>query len=258
MRAWLSAALAAAAALVLAPAARADDPKVVAEEVTFEASGAPVKAFLARPEGDGPFPAVVVIHEWWGLTDWVKQNAERLAGDGYAALAVDLYDGKATSDPGEAHELMRALDQAEGVAKLKGAVAYLETQAFVAKDRPVGAIGWCMGGGYARELAQADAKVGPTVICYGSVTTEDASVAKLRGDGKSVLGIFGADDRGIPADKVKQFGAKLEGQGTPVDLHIYEKAGHGFMRPGGDQHNAEAARDAWTRIEAFFAENLKK
>ena len=91
------------------------------------AMGQPTKGYLAMPEGDGKAPAILVIHEWWGLTDWVKQNADRFAEQGYVALAVDLYDGKATDDPGEAHELMRALDPGEGVADLKGGLEYLES-----------------------------------------------------------------------------------------------------------------------------------
>src|SRR3954454_5647459 len=83
---------------------------VATETVEFKGSGGTTRGFLAKPRGEGPFPAIVVVHEWWGLTDWIKENTGRLAELGFVALAVDLYDGKVTQDPGEAHELMRALD----------------------------------------------------------------------------------------------------------------------------------------------------
>jgi carboxymethylenebutenolidase len=236
--------------------AGAADRAVETSVVTFPGGAGPIKGYLARPKGDGPFPGVVVVHEWWGLSDWVKQNADRLAAQGYAALAVDLYGGKVTADPGEAHELMRALDPNEGLADLKGGVAYLAKLPFVARDRKLGAIGWCMGGMYSRLVSQASDAVGPTVICYGSVATEPAQVARLAG--KPLLLIFGETDRGIPAQKVKQFAEQLKQAGAKdVTVEIYAGAGHGFMRPGGPQHNAQAAADAWKKIDGFFAAHLK-
>ena len=230
--------------------------KVETSTVSFQGGSGQIKGFLAKPEGAGPFPAIVVVHEWWGLSDWVKENATRLAGEGYVALAVDLYNGKATQDPGEAHELMRALDPNEGLADLKGGVAYLESQAFVDKGKKIGAIGWCMGGMYSRLIAQGSSAIGPTVICYGSVATEPNQVAKLVG--KPVLGIFGATDRGIPAEKVKQFEAALKAGGDKnVTIRLFEGAGHGFMRPGGPQYHEASAKQAWTLIDRFFADHLR-
>jgi carboxymethylenebutenolidase len=247
--------LALAVSLAVAVAAKeAAAQGVETSTVEFRGGAGPIKGFLAKPKGNGPFPAIVVVHEWWGLSDWIKQNAERLASEGYVALAVDLYRGKVTSNPGEAHELMRALDPTEVVADLKGGVAYLKTLPFVAKDRKLGAIGWCMGGGYARLLSQASDAIGPTVICYGSVTTDPDQVAKL--EGKPVLGIFGAEDRSIPANKVEEYAKMLRAKGAPAQIRIFDRAGHGFMRPG-DQHNPRATAEAWGLIDRFFATNLK-
>lgn len=237
------------------PFARGADV-VVKQKVEFRGGSETIQGFLARPQGNGPFPGIIVIHEWWGLSDWVKQNAELLAGQGYVALAVDLYHGQVTADPNKAHELMRALNQAEAVADLKGGVAYLKSLREVARDRPIGVIGWCMGGGLARELSQSSEVIGPTVICYGSVSIQEEQLARLQG--KPILGIFGAEDRGIPADRVKKFASALEQKGTKVELHIYPNAGHGFMRPGGEQYNAQAAQDAWKRITDFLAANLRR
>ncbi|QDV34239.1 dienelactone hydrolase family protein [Tautonia plasticadhaerens] len=226
------------------------------EMVEFKnAMGQPTRAYLAAPEGDAKAPAVLVIQEWWGLTDWIKENADRLAEDGYVALAVDLYDGKSTDDPGEAHELMRALDPSEGVADLEGAIEFLRSHDRVDQGKKIGSVGWCMGGMYSRLIAQQSDQVGPTVICYGSVTTDPEQVGALAG--RPVLGIFGAQDRGIPADRVREVFEALREGGSEVDLHLYDDAGHAFMRPGGDQYVESDADDAWQRIEAFFAEHLK-
>ncbi len=226
------------------------------ELITIDGAQGPIKAYLARPEGDGPFPAVLVIHEWWGLSDWIKQNTDHLAAQGYVALAVDLYKGQIAADPAIAHELMRALDQAEVLGDLKGGVKFLEAQKYVKPAAPFAVIGWCMGGGYAREIAQASESIGPTVICYGSVTTDKEQIALLKNN--PVLGIFGGTDRGIPVVRVKQFGAMLNGQGTKADIQVYEQAGHGFMRPDSPQHDAEAAKKAWAAIDAFFKANLSR
>jgi len=242
----------------LAPGAGAAEPRAVETSmVEFRGGHGPIKGFLARPKGEGPFPAIVVVHEWWGLSEWIKENAKRLAEQGYVALAPDLYQGKVTMDPGEAHELMRALDDSEAVGDLKGAVAHLKTLPSVAKDQKMGTIGWCMGGKLARLLSQSSESIGPTVICYGSVATEADQIAKLQG--KPVLGIFGATDRGIPVSKVQEFGKLLQAKsnGNPVTIRIFEGAGHGFMRPRGPQFKADEAAEAWKEINSFFAANLK-
>ena len=237
----------------------AADPEVggvKTEGVEFAGGSGKIKGYIARPEGAGPFPGIIVVHEWWGLTDWVKGRADQLAGQGYVALAVDLYGGRSTANAAEAHELMRALDPAEGLADLKGGIAYLKARPDVAPGKPLGAIGWCMGGMYSRLAAQESDAIGPTVICYGSVAADPAQVAKLKG--KSILGIFGATDRGIPPAKVEAFAKAVEEQGGRVTLKVYDGAGHAFMREGGDQYQAEAAADATKRIERFFAETLKR
>jgi carboxymethylenebutenolidase len=243
--------LAASLGLILTSASAA----TAGEMVEFKnAMGQPTKAYLAAPEGNGKAPAVLVIQEWWGLTDWIKENADRLADQGYVALAVDLYDGKSTDDPEEAHELMRALDPSEGVADLKGGIEFLRAHDRVDQDKPIGAIGWCMGGMYSRMVAQQSDQVGPTVICYGSVTTDPEQIEALAG--RPVLGIFGAQDRGIPADRVRQVFDALKEAGSEAKLHLYDDAGHAFMRPGGSYAEASAT-DAWQQIDTFLAEHLK-
>ena len=106
-----------------------------------------LSGYLATPENPGHYPALVVVHEWWGLTDWVKDETQKLAEQGYVALAVDLYRGKVTSDPEEAHELMRGLPEDRAISDLKAAFNYLNTRKDVERGH-VGSIGWCMGGGF--------------------------------------------------------------------------------------------------------------
>ncbi len=104
------------------------------------------------PAGKGPFPALVVIHEWWGLNDWVKGQASKLADQGYVSLAIDLYRGKVATTPDMAHEIMRGVPEDRAKRDLHAAVEFLKSQPNVKKDR-IGAIGWCMGGGYALDVA---------------------------------------------------------------------------------------------------------
>ena len=120
--------------------------------VSYPSGTDTVSSFLAKPDGPGPFPAVIVIHEWWGLNDQIKETAKKFAAEGYLALAVDLYRGRATANREEAHELMRGLPEDRAVRDLQAAVAYLASRKDVRAKR-IGSIGWCMGGGYSLSLA---------------------------------------------------------------------------------------------------------
>src|SRR6266542_5321063 len=129
-----------------------------AKDVTFKSDGDTVKAIAFAPEGKGPFPAIIVIHEWWGLNDWVKEQASKLADQGYLALAVDFYRGKVATTPEEAHEIMRGVPEDRAKRDLEAAFQFLASQPNVKKDR-IGAIGWCMGGGYSLDLALEEPKL---------------------------------------------------------------------------------------------------
>jgi carboxymethylenebutenolidase len=241
--------------LLAAGSAAAD---VKSREVSFKSGDEEIKGFLAEPDGKGPFPAVVVIQEWWGLNDWIKENAKRLAGQGYVALAPDLYRGKVTDDPKVASQLLQGLPRDRAVRDLKAAVSTLAAKDNVQKDH-IGAIGWCMGGGYALQLAQNDDRVKACVICYGRVVTDPKELKSLNA---AVLGVFGEDDKGIPADGVRAFEKALGTAGKKVErINIYKGAGHGFMRPANGsmknpEYREEQAKDAWKQIDAFFAKTL--
>ena len=233
-------------------AVRADAPR--SETVQFPSSTGTVSGFLAVPEKPGRYPGLVVIHEWWGLTDWVKEQAQKLAGQGYVALAVDLYRGKVAADPGEAHELMRGLPQDRAVADLKAAFAYLGTRKDVNHDH-IGSVGWCMGGGYSLQLAIHEPRLAACVVNYGALPTDPTDIGQIF---SPVLGNFGAEDRGITPVDVHAFEKSMKGVNRWVDVKVYDGAGHAFENPGNKTgYRPEAAADAWTRTVAFLNKFLK-
>jgi carboxymethylenebutenolidase len=224
------------------------------ETVQFKSGNDTVSGFLALPDAPGPHAAVIVIHEWWGLNDWVKEQAEKLASLGYVALAVDLYRGKVATNAEEAHELMRGLPQDRGVQDLKAAVTYLGTRKEVRPDR-IGSIGWCMGGGFSIQLAVHDPRLRACVVNYGALPTDPNDLQLI---GAAVLGNFGADDHGITVADVEAFKKGMTNAQRVFEVKIYPGAGHGFMNPNNkDGYRPEAAADAWTRIINFLKGALK-
>ena len=225
------------------------------QAVSFQSGGQTVQGVMYRPQGKGPFPALVVIHEWWGLNDWVKQQAQVFAEHGYVTLAVDLYRGKVATDPEMAHELMRALPQDRGVQNLVSAVAYLKTQKDVKPNR-IGAVGWCMGGGFALQLAIAEPSLKAVAINYGALDTDPAQLKKIHA---AMLGNFGALDRGITPQDVQTFSAEMKKLGHPVDFKEYADAGHAFQNPNNKAgYRADAAADADQRMFTFFVRTLQR
>jgi len=226
------------------------------QAVSYKSGDEMASGLLVTPGEKGPFPAVVVIQEWWGLNDWVKDQARALAKDGYVALAVDLYRGKLTSNPDEAHQLMMGLPPDRAMRDLKAGFAYLQGRADVKKDR-IGAVGWCLGGRYTLALAVEEASLAAAVAYYGAPPTDEAAILKIHAP---VLGNFGGDDKGPAPDQVKAFEAAMKKAGKSADIKIYEGAPHAFANvnnPWGG-YRAAAARDAWQRTTVFFARHLKK
>ncbi|MGA3069608.1 MAG: dienelactone hydrolase family protein [Terracidiphilus sp.] len=223
------------------------------QAVTFPSGDSTAQALLYLPQGAGPHPALIVIHEWWGLNDWIKQEAAGYAAKGYVTLAVDLYRGKVATDPEMAHELSRGLPQDQGVRDLTAAVAWLQSRKDVKRER-IGAVGWCMGGGYALQLAIASTALRAVAINYGSLATDKAALGQIHA---AVLGNFGGQDRGIPPDAVHAFEAAMQSLGKPVDAKIYPLAGHAFENPNNASGFRPAdAADALARIDGFFASTL--
>jgi carboxymethylenebutenolidase len=224
------------------------------ETVQFKSGDQTIGGFLAAPDTPGKHPAMIVIHEWWGVNDWVKEQAEKLAAQGYVALAVDLYRGKSTSDPAEAHELMRGMPQDRAIKDLKAAFDYLETRPDVNKAS-IGAIGWCMGGGLAVQLAVHEPRLRICVVNYGALPTDPGDLQNI---GAPILGNFGADDKGITPDDVKAFEKAMSKLKKVVSLKIYDNAGHGFENPNNTAaYRPEAAADAWGRTLAFLKATMR-
>ncbi len=223
--------------------------------VSYKSGDETVNGILYTPSGKGPFPALVVIHEWWGLNDWVKEQAGKLADQGYVALAVDLYRGKVADNADLAHELMRGLPEDRAARDLRAAYDFLASQANVKKDR-IGSIGWCMGGGYSLDTALAEPQLAAAVINYGHLATEPSELKKIKA---SILGLFGGQDRGITPDDVKKFQQAMEKLGKKIEVKIYPEAGHAFENPNNKQgYRPDDAADAWRRTVDFLAATLKK
>jgi carboxymethylenebutenolidase len=225
------------------------------QPITFPSGDGTGQGILYLPQGAGPHPGLVVIHEWWGLNDWIKQEAAGYATKGYVVLAVDLYHGKVADTQDMAHELSRGLPQDQGVRDLVAAFTYLANRKDVERDR-IGAVGWCMGGGYALQLAIAAPALKAVAINYGPLATDKAALEKIHA---AVLGNFGGQDHGIPPDAVHGFEAAMRSLGKPVDAKIYPDAGHAFENPNNKAgYRPEDAADALGRVDSFLAANLKK
>lgn len=218
--------------------------------VTFPSGTEKPSAYLALPAGAGRKPAVIVIQEWWGLNDFVKRKADAFAQKGYVAFAPDLYRGKVATDPDTAHQLMRGMPEDRAIRDLKAAFDYLRSRDDVDAAR-IGAVGWCMGGGYSLAVALEEPKLAGAVIYYGRLVTDDAKIKNLA---VPLLGNFGGKDQGIPPESVREFERKAKAAGKSVDFKIYPEAGHGFA--SGDVRPADA-KDADARTDAFFARVLK-
>ncbi len=226
-----------------------------AKEVSYKSGDETVKGILYTPSGNGPFPGIVVIHEWWGLNDWVKEQASKLADQGYAALAIDLYRGKVADNPGTAHEIMRGVPEDRAARDLHAAVEFLKSQPNVRKDR-IASVGWCMGGGYSLNVALTEPTLTAAVINYGHLATDPAAIHKINA---AILGNFGGQDQGIPPDDVKKFEEALKKDGKKADIKIYPDAGHAFENPNNKAgYRADDAADAWQRTVSFLNSTLKK
>jgi carboxymethylenebutenolidase len=199
-------------------------------------------------------PAIILVQEWWGVNDWIRQSADRFAAKGYVVLAPDLYRGKVAVDADEAHQLMRGLPDDRAMGDLQEAFDYLASRDDV-DPRRISVVGWCMGGGYALALGAREPRLGAVVVNYGRLITDPAKIAQIKAP---VQGNFGSTDKGIPADDVRTFEKSLSATNASTDFMIFEGAGHAFMNPNNKAgFDAAAAEKAWSRIDAFLAKHLR-
>jgi carboxymethylenebutenolidase len=219
----------------------------------LEVGGA--RAYLSLPEkARNPVPGVLVIHEWWGLNEHVMNWADRLAAQGYAALAVDLYGGKVATTPEEAMATMKTVDPKRSVEILRAAHQFLMTDIRVQSTR-TGVIGWCFGGGWSLRAGMAIPELDAVVMYYGRPVTD---IQELKPIKAPVLAIFGTKDESIPQEVVEEFDEALSDAGVAHRIQKYD-APHAFANPSApERYNAEAAAAAWEQVKGFLADNLKQ
>jgi len=213
------------------------------------------RGYLAVPDGDGPFPSLILIHEWNGLVDRVRQLADAFADEGYVALAADLYHGQTGSSQEENLALMNTARENPDaiIANLDAAAEFLRARSDVSGK--VAAMGWCFGGGVALSFALGGVNHEGTAIFYGRLV-EDPEM--LRGITHEVYGTFAEQDRGIPPADVERFADALRSAGVDNDIHVYDDVGHGFwLWVDRDPENALGpAADAWRRLTEYLERTI--
>lgn len=206
--------------------------------------------YLAVPAGDGPHGAVILIHEWNGLVDRVRQVADALAAEGYVALAADLYSGRTGSNRDENMALVRETlaDEAKIVRNLEAAVSYLKNREDV--NGKVAAMGWCYGGGVALSFALGSENHEGTAIFYGRLLDDPERLKSIHHE---VYGTFAGLDQGPSPEQVDGFVKALREAGVPNDIHIYDDVNHGFwLWVDRNPDNEAPALDAWQRLKAYL------
>ena len=208
--------------------------------------------FLANPRAGGVHPGLIVIQEFFGVNDHIEDITQRLADEGFIALAVDLYDGRIAADPQEARQMLQALDPKATLDKLNAGVAALKANPQVANGK-VGVIGFCMGGFWALTLASDNRDVRAAAPFYGRVPPDET----LRKITAPVLGVYAGKDGHIPVSEANRLGEVLKAKGNAVEVKIYPDADHAFMNDTRKEvYKADDAKDAWARAVGFLKNNL--
>jgi carboxymethylenebutenolidase len=223
-----------------------------AEIIKFDVNGEETDGFLARPDAGAGGAALILVQEWWGLNEHIKDVARRYADEGFITLAPDLYGGTVTANPQEASNLMHELSPERGIEILNAAVEALSMVEGVDADR-IGVTGFCMGGSFALLLACRNPKIRAAAPFYGDIP-DDADIATLSAP---VLFIGGSEDQWITVEKMEGLREKLARNAKEGEVRIYEGANHAFFnntRP--EVYDAEKAADAWRRVLEFFRKSL--
>lgn len=198
-------------------------------------------------------PAVIMVHEWWGLNENIKNMANILARQGFVVLAADLYKGEVANTPQRATELVQSVrnNQNISIANLQSAVKYLGSLPNV-DDSKIVSMGWCFGGGQSLQLAlnSQEHPLAATIIYYGTpLVTNESSLSVIKWP---VLGIFGDKDQAIPLEQVNLFRKSLDQNGITNEIHIYKGLGHAFANPSGDNYAPKETQDAWQKTLSFL------
>jgi carboxymethylenebutenolidase len=198
-------------------------------------------------------PAVVMIHEWWGVNENIKNMANLLAKQGFVVLAADLYKGEVANNPERAMELVQIArnNQNNSINNLQSAVKYLSLLPNVDSSK-IASLGWCFGGGQSLQLAlnSQEHPLAATILYYGTpLVTDKALLSQIKWP---VLGIFGDKDQAIPVKEINQFGTSLNQSGITNNIHIYKGLGHAFANPSGDNYAPKETEDAWQKTLSFL------
>jgi len=220
------------------------------EMVTFPNDSTNVTGYVAKPDGAGPFPGVIVIQEWWGLVPHIKDVADRFAGEGFLALAPDLYHGQVAQEPDRAMQLARSLAWDSALHDLKASAKYLRSRPDCSGK--VGVVGFCMGGGLSYRFA-AHSNPDAAVIFYGSSPNQLEEAATVA---CPVLGLYGETDTRITS-QAPALAEAMKSHGKSFEYHVYPGAAHAFFNDTGGAYNQAAAQDAWQRTLAFFRQHLR-
>ena len=231
-------------------------PEIMGETVTYpnrEGAEQELTGYLAWPASaaDSPLPGVIVLQEWWGVNEHIKDVTRRFAAAGYVALAPDLYHGAVATEPDEARKLVMELDMPEAVAEIGQAIDFLLAQESVRGEK-AGMVGFCLGGRLVLASATTLETIAAAVPFYGTpLSAEDSAKVKA-----PVQGHYGSEDGGIPVASVQAMEAALDGAGIVNDVYIYDGAPHAFFNDTAASYRPEAATTAWERTIAWFAEHL--
>lgn len=223
-----------------------------AEMVTFPSNGGTASGYVARPDGGGTHPGVVVIQEWWGLDEHIKDVARRFAGEGFIAIAPDLYHGKVTSEPDEARKLVMGMQREQAAKDMGGAISCLQSLSDVAPKK-VGMIGFCMGGALVLHMACHSDGLGAAAAFYPG---RQPGAQELAGLKCPLLAVFGERDEGIPLEKVEAVKEGLDQATQPHEVIVYPGAPHAFFNDTRESYRPDPAADAWRRTLDLFRKSL--
>jgi len=230
--------------------------EITTQEVSYPGKAGNLKAYIAHPAGEGARPVVIVVQEWWGLNENIKNIARRFATEGYFAIAPDLYSRQGTqvaSDPNTAAQLMGGLKTADGIEDLNSTISWIRAQKDT-KSSKIGITGYCMGGTYATLLPCESKEIAAAAPFYGEIPSDD----KLKNLNCPMFYAYGANDGWIQRPDVERLASDLKKFGKKGEAKIYEGCDHGFFNDTRkDVYAPDAARDAWQHTLRLFAENLR-
>jgi carboxymethylenebutenolidase len=233
------------------------DKDLMEKTITFPGDGVTMSGYLVGPKATGQYAAIIVVQEWWGLNEHVKDIARRLARERYIAIAPDLYSRlghKVTTDPNEAGRLMQALQKPDGLKDLNVTITYLKTVDGVDPNR-IGVIGFCMGGSYALMLPCTSRDIKAAVPFYGEVPNPDTPLKNLAAP---VLYIYGEDDGWITKADVQRLQEALRKYNKPGEVKTYPGCSHAFFNDTRKEvYCPVEAQDAWKRALTFFHQHLQ-